>query len=449
MTLPGPPPGDGTVVVTIPRRSRPPWGLWAVLAAVALLAGVLVGVVVTDRDGTGSPAGEIFLEPAAAPGRDPFTPDVGGGLAPVARQRFPAPPDAGPGTGAVTAAAGSEPGLYGGTRDQRTCDPDRLVAFLTGEPVKAGAWAAVLGIAPEEIPGHVDGLTPVQLLTDTRVTNHGFRDGRATPFQAVLEAGTAVMVDERGVPRVRCACGNPLTEPAPVASVRFTGAPWEGFDPAGVTRIAPARTPLTELVLVDLAGEGGLVRPVGSTGDRDRPVPLPPGVRDRVVPTGPGTGGPAASVTTTAPTTTAASAPSTDITSTGTVAASSTFVGFPAPLSVDGDRATSWFSAGPGADGDVSRFRWTAPGARFIEAVTVAGNAAHPRFATGFGFATVDVVVLDGQTEVFRRRFDLPGTPDPDVTARPGVTGTDVVLELRGHEDPACGGFAELTVIGR
>jgi hypothetical protein len=40
----------------------------------------------------------------------------------------------------------------------------------------------------------------VILQRDTRVTNHGFRNGRATPTQSILQAGTAVLVDEYGVP---------------------------------------------------------------------------------------------------------------------------------------------------------------------------------------------------------------------------------------------------------
>ena len=58
-------------------------------------------------------------------------------------------------------------------------------------------------------PGYLRGLTSVVLRADTQVTNHGFRDARVTGFQSVLQAGTAVLVDNRGVPRVRCACGSP------------------------------------------------------------------------------------------------------------------------------------------------------------------------------------------------------------------------------------------------
>ena len=48
------------------------------------------------------------------------------------------------------------------------------------------------------------------------MTNHGYRDGVARPFQATLEAGTSVLVDEDGIARARCACGNPLDEPTDV-----------------------------------------------------------------------------------------------------------------------------------------------------------------------------------------------------------------------------------------
>ncbi|GHF01088.1 hypothetical protein GCM10018785_74850 [Streptomyces longispororuber] len=63
------------------------------------------------------------------------------------------------------------------------------------------------------MPAYLRGLTPVVPRADTRVTGHGCRDGRATGHQAVLQARTAVLVDDRGLPRVRCACGNPLLPP--------------------------------------------------------------------------------------------------------------------------------------------------------------------------------------------------------------------------------------------
>lgn len=54
----------------------------------------------------------------------------------------------------------------------------------------------MLGIKSNDIPAYVARLTPVILRTDTFVTNHGFAQGRATVVPAVLQAGTAVLVDD-------------------------------------------------------------------------------------------------------------------------------------------------------------------------------------------------------------------------------------------------------------
>jgi hypothetical protein len=77
--------------------------------------------------------------------------------------------------------------------------------------------------------------------TDTRVTNHGFRDARAVPDQAVLQTGTAVLVDRYGVPHVRSACGKPLLPPTAVKSKPvYTGPHRPTFQPAAVVRVVPA-----------------------------------------------------------------------------------------------------------------------------------------------------------------------------------------------------------------
>ena len=109
-------------------------------------------------------------------------------------------------------AAGT-PGLYGGSGEVAVCDSGGLVAFLAGNSSKAAAWADVLDINIEKIGTYVADLDEVILLHDTRVTNHGFRDGSSYSLQSVLQAGTAVLIDNQGVPRVRCACGNPLLAP--------------------------------------------------------------------------------------------------------------------------------------------------------------------------------------------------------------------------------------------
>ena len=91
------------------------------------------------------------------------------------------------------------------------------------------------------------------LREDTRVTNHGFLNGQANRFDAVLEAGTAVLVDDRGVPRVRCACGNPLTEPVATSSAPdYSGASWDGFDARRLVAVAPAKEPIKSFELVNV-----------------------------------------------------------------------------------------------------------------------------------------------------------------------------------------------------
>lgn len=139
-----------------------------------------------------------------------------------------------------------------------------------------------------------------------------------------------------------------------------------------------------------------------------------------------------------------------DATSEGASEASSTFQGFPANLAVDGDVTTSWFSSGPGSQGAPSLYTWSAPQDERIEEITIIGNAANstPEFRTGFGFESAIVTVLDANGQaVYEEDVSLAGTPDPDVSVRPGVVGRSVRLVLSGHEDPECGGFAELVVL--
>jgi hypothetical protein len=117
----------------------------------------------------------------------------------------------------------------------------------------------------------------VLLATDTRVTNHGFRDARAVPYQAVLQTGTAVLVDRYGVPRVRSACGNPLLPPTAVKSeLTYTGPRWPTFQPAAVVRVVPAPQPLKVLVLRDVNTGRAIERPVTGTGATDRDAPPAP-----------------------------------------------------------------------------------------------------------------------------------------------------------------------------
>jgi hypothetical protein len=62
-------------------------------------------------------------------------------------------------------------------------------------------------IKPSTIPHYLNTLTSVTLTVDTWVTAHDFSGGRERPFQSVLQAGTAVMIDQAGVLRMHCESG--------------------------------------------------------------------------------------------------------------------------------------------------------------------------------------------------------------------------------------------------
>lgn len=90
------------------------------------------------------------------------------------------------------AVQGTARGLYGGPLDVQSCDAAVMIEFLADNPDKADAFAGVVGESRDSLENYLRGLTSVVLLRDTWVTNHGFENGVATPYQAVLQAGTAV-----------------------------------------------------------------------------------------------------------------------------------------------------------------------------------------------------------------------------------------------------------------
>lgn len=238
------------------------------VGVVVLLIAVTVAVVLLTSDD--AEAGEIFLAPATEVGDDPFTDSMSNpDNRPVASQGTT-------GTSAggaleVRSAAGSQPGLYGGTQNQAQCDRRQMIDFLLANPDKGRAWAGVQGIAFNQLEDYILDLTSMQLRADTRVTNHGFRNGRATEIQTVLQAGTAVLVDRQGIPRARCACGNPLTPPRAVSTTpRFRGPRWPGFTPSGLTVIQVDVT-IDIFVIVDIDTGDPFTRPPGTNGGDDQP----------------------------------------------------------------------------------------------------------------------------------------------------------------------------------
>nr|WP_229849893.1 DUF6777 domain-containing protein [Streptomyces termitum] len=245
----------------------------ALVVAAAALSVVLIGRSGDKGDTAGSGGGEVFLQNTSASGPDPFTASTARTDGSSASASLPSRSGTA-GTGTLQ-VSGATPGLYGGTRAVASCDVEKQVRYLAAEPAKNAAFGSVLGLGANEVPGYLRSLTPLQLRADTRVTNHGYRDGSPTAYQAVLQAGTAVLVDGRGVPRVRCACGNPLTEPVAQKNPRTEGAAWTGYESSQVVVVAPATTVVNVFVVYDPDQESWFARKPGDTGRHDKPTPPP------------------------------------------------------------------------------------------------------------------------------------------------------------------------------
>ena len=250
-----------------PRRKRRIRGLVVAGAlAVLLAAGAVVGYLIYATGGR-----EVTLLAASSNGPDPFGPDftTAGGTSPMAG----APPGSG------SRVRGNTEGLYAAESGAAVCDRAALSGFLARDPQRAAAFAGALvtdpalrwsgepGLTTVGVARYLEELTPVRLRADTVVTAHRFSDGAAEPFAATLQAGSAVLVDVLGVPRVRCAGVDPLTEPAAVASPEYTGTPWAGFAPGAVTAVVVA-DPVVEFALADPKGEL-FRRPAGTLGPAD------------------------------------------------------------------------------------------------------------------------------------------------------------------------------------
>lgn len=236
--------------------------LAVLIAALALLAVSCSGTTAPSEKAEDGADDEVVLQGVDTVEIDPFTESVA--LAQYAS--FPADVTAAidSALGGFQAAAdamrtipGDTPGLYGGTGEDATCDMEALEGYMA-DPAnadKADEFARVLGIETADIDETIGEYTTLVLSVDVFVTNHGFRDGRANPFGAVLQAGTAIAVDRHGIPRIKCGCGNPLA-PAPVGVVLgpdtpTTGQAWDGYDPTRVADTEPSAEPFDEFEVID------------------------------------------------------------------------------------------------------------------------------------------------------------------------------------------------------
>lgn len=185
--------------------------MWPFMTIGALMAVIAVAAIVLLAGGDDS-------EPASADAQT---------------VRFQAPTDKGPDPftkpadvrGGDRVNVGSGP--FGGSGSDLVCDRELLIRSLRARPDRVREWARVLDVDPDitAVARYIRGLRSVTLTRDTRVTNHSFVDGRAVGFQSILQAGTAVLVDEKGVPVVRCRCGNPLLKPIHIETAKCFGCP--------------------------------------------------------------------------------------------------------------------------------------------------------------------------------------------------------------------------------
>jgi hypothetical protein len=186
---------------------------------------------------------------------------------------------------------GDEPGLYGGLRKKQSCSKNTLVEFLKhpANRQKAAEWTKIQGLGDaDKIEGFIKNLTPVLLRNDTLVKNHDYKKGKAVPFDALLEAGIAVLVDLNGKPVVQCSCGNPLgtfEHDADGIKVEFKdkNKKWKSYDLRKIVKVEPTDTndevKSYELVDVDKK-DAGIARLPGTDGLRDESLPADPNSYD-------------------------------------------------------------------------------------------------------------------------------------------------------------------------
>lgn len=207
--------------------------LIASAAAVALAAAAIwIGLNTTDASAS------VRLEAISQPSPAPYT-------APIGKDRDDVLPPADPGGD----RRGDSPGLYGFA--QGACDPAALVAALQANG-RAGDWARAVGRPDGDAAAAIATLTPLVLRADVLVDEHEWKGSADATYPAVLQAGSAVLVDARGLPKVRCTSGNPLEPPDDALGDDLAGTPWRWFAPSAVATVNPTDRPLPAFPAIDL-----------------------------------------------------------------------------------------------------------------------------------------------------------------------------------------------------
>lgn len=134
----------------------------------------------------------------------------------------------------LTTVPGDRPGLYG-SATTAVCDVTFLAETLGEAQPVVVPWAAAYGIDSADVADVLDQLTPLVIGHDIAVTAYDLDGDRAISHQAILQSGTAVLVDRHGQPRVHCASGSPLSEPTTAGGVVvLDGLAWPAFSSAQV-----------------------------------------------------------------------------------------------------------------------------------------------------------------------------------------------------------------------
>jgi hypothetical protein len=246
----------------------------ACVVIILVLFGISLQALISSPAPAPAPlASDIVLEPANTPGEDPFTPSVAAPADPSIASGGPGPTSAAAGS----ASPGDTRALYADLAGVAVADPATLRSTLHADQAKAQAWARAEGIAVGDLDSLLSRVTPVLLRQDIRVTDYSWHGGQAVAHQAVLQAGSAVWVDELGRPRVRAASGSPLASSTQLAPpLNYTGPSWPGFSPTTLDVITPATQPINQFVLYDPSTGQKFARPAGTSGTLDSLAAVPP-----------------------------------------------------------------------------------------------------------------------------------------------------------------------------
>lgn len=268
------------VVTPAPKR-KGRGGLIALILAelVALVAGLVVLALILFDVNVPWPwvaKTEIALEAAAVVGTAPFSatnygPELDTSISLPAMEALP---DSGTSLSALV-LHGSNPDLYMRSVEgvENFCNRDGIADFFAGDPAAAAAFVAAFAgeaSAPafeaSTIAESIRELGRAQLVSDTLVVQHGYVDGGAVPLPAVLQKGTWVLLDDHGVPRVKCNGANPLTvAEAAAGTTVFTGSAWADFDPSRIVSIQPTPEVLRFFIVHSPDGSVGPVYMAGFT----------------------------------------------------------------------------------------------------------------------------------------------------------------------------------------